>query len=129
VTEVKDPSHGNNQGYESQICCSLDHADKCQRFDIATTIREARIDFRSLIDNPDPGNNDDDDGLSQNPEEEDPPSIFSTTADLLTQIWPAAPVAGTIWQNSNLRTLFNEGCTLVLRCHLEPLYRAIQHYI
>ena len=100
VTEVKDPSHGNNQGYESQICRSLDRADKCRRFDIATAIREARIDFRFLDDDPDPGNNDDDDGLSENPEE-DPLSIINTTATLITQIQPAAPVTGTIRRNAD----------------------------
>ena len=103
VTEVKDPSHGNNQDYESQICRYLDRTDKCRRFDIATAIREARVDFRFLTDNLGPENNDNDydDGLSENPEEEDPPSIISTTANLLTRIQPAAPIAGTILRNAN----------------------------
>jgi hypothetical protein len=100
VTEVKDPSYGNNQDYESQICRHLDRADKCQRFDIATAIREARVDFRLFTDDLGPENNNDD-GLSENPEEEDPPSIISTTANLLTQIRPAAPVAGTVRRNAN----------------------------
>jgi Plavaka transposase len=102
VTEVKDPSHGNNQEYESQICRCLDRADKCRRFDIATAIREARIDFRFLTNDRDPlaGNNDDDDGLYENPEE-DPLSIISTTATLITQIRPAAPVTGTIRRNAD----------------------------
>ena len=104
VTQVKDPSNGNNQDYESQICRYLDRADKCQRFDIATAIREARVDFRFLINNADPENNDDNDNdnISKNPEEEDPqaPSIISTTANLLTQIRPAAPVT-TILRTAN----------------------------
>ena len=100
VTEVKDPSHGNNQEYESQICRSLDRADKCRRFNIATAIREARIDFRFLTDDPDLGNNDNDDGLFENPEE-DPLSTISTTATLLTQIQPAALVTGTIRRNAD----------------------------
>ena len=100
VTEVKDPLHGNNQEYESQICRSLDRADKCRRFDIATAIHEARVDFRFPINDPGPENNDDDDGLSENPEEEDPLSI-TTSATLLTHIRPAAPVTGTIRRNAN----------------------------
>jgi hypothetical protein len=97
VTEVKDPSHGNNQDYESQICRSLDRMDKCRRFDIATAIREARVDFRFVTDDPDREINDDDDGLSENPEE-DPLSIISTTATLITQISPAV---GTIRRNAD----------------------------
>ena len=51
VTEIKEPLHaGNNQEYESQICHFLDCADKCQWFDIATTIHEASIDFCFLTD-------------------------------------------------------------------------------
>ena len=101
MTEVKDPSYGNNQDYESQICRYLDRTDKCRRFDIATAIREARVDFRSLMDNLGPENNDDDDGLSENPEEEDPPTIISTTTNTLTQIWPAAPATETTRRNAN----------------------------
>ena len=101
VTEVKDPSYGNNQDYESQICRSLDRSDKCRRFDIATAIREARVDFRFLTDNLGTENNDGDDGLSENPEEEVPPSIISTTANLLTQIQPAGPITGPILRNAN----------------------------
>ena len=97
VTEVKDPSHGNNQDYESQICRSLDRMDKCRRFDIATAIREARVDFCLVTDDPDREINDDDDGLSENPEE-DPSSIISTTATLITQISPAV---GTIRRNAD----------------------------
>jgi hypothetical protein len=102
VTEVKDPSSGNNQGYESQICRHLDRMDKCRRFDVATAIREARVDFRFFTDNLGPENTDDDDGLSENPEEGDPPSLkISTTADLLTHIQPAATVTGTIRRNAD----------------------------
>ena len=102
VTEIKGPSHStNNQEYESQICRYLDRADKCRRFDIATAIREAHIDFCHLTDLPGLENfNDDDDGLSENPEE-DPLFSVGTTAALLTHIQPVAPVAGTIRRNSN----------------------------
>ena len=100
VTEVKDPSHGNNQEYESQICRYLDRADKCRRFDVATAIRDAHVDFRVLTNDPRPEKDDEDDGLSENPEE-DPLSVISTSAILLTHIQPVAPVVGTIWQNAN----------------------------
>ena len=43
VTEVKDPSYGNNQNYKSQICRSLDCMDKCRQFDMATAIRKAHV--------------------------------------------------------------------------------------
>ena len=50
ITEIKVPSRStNNQGYESQICRYLDRDEKCRQFDLATAIREARIDFRHLI--------------------------------------------------------------------------------
>jgi hypothetical protein len=46
IEVVKDPGRsGNNQNYEGQICRDLDRSDKCQRFDLATTIREAQMDF------------------------------------------------------------------------------------
>ncbi|KAH9009323.1 hypothetical protein EDB85DRAFT_1881682, partial [Lactarius pseudohatsudake] len=52
VTEIKVPSRSSNkQGYESQICRYLDREEKCRKFDLATSIREAKIDFRSLPDN------------------------------------------------------------------------------
>ncbi|KAF9455939.1 hypothetical protein BDZ94DRAFT_1143644, partial [Collybia nuda] len=39
ITVVKDPSRSsNNQQYESQICRYLDRDEKCQQFDLATTI-------------------------------------------------------------------------------------------
>ena len=46
-TVIKDPGQaGNNQGYDAQICWGLDHIDKVQQFDLATSICEAGIDFR-----------------------------------------------------------------------------------
>jgi hypothetical protein len=100
VTEVKDPSYGNNQNYESQICRSLDRIDKCRRFDMATAIREARVDFRFLTDDPDPENNFDDDNPSENIEE-DPISIIDTTATIITRIQPTALLTGTIRRNAD----------------------------
>jgi hypothetical protein len=46
ITEIKDPAHsGNNQQYESQITRHLDRADKCRRFDLATSVRNAAVEF------------------------------------------------------------------------------------
>jgi hypothetical protein len=48
ITEVKIPAKAsNNQNYEAQICRHLDRIDKCRRFDLATCIRGAEIDFRA----------------------------------------------------------------------------------
>ena len=75
MTEVKDPLYGNNQNYKSQICRSLDGIDKCRRFDMATAICEACVDFRFLTNDPDPENNFDNYNSSENIEE-DPISII-----------------------------------------------------
>ena len=62
ITEIKNPSHaGNNQGYESQICCFLDRAEKCQLFDLTIAISEAQANFNFPISNPDNDNNDNND--------------------------------------------------------------------
>jgi hypothetical protein len=42
ITEIKSPSHRtNNQNYESQICHHLDRREKCRRFDLTTSLRDA----------------------------------------------------------------------------------------
>ncbi|KAG0694390.1 hypothetical protein DFH29DRAFT_1006389 [Suillus ampliporus] len=39
ITEVKNPARSsNNNNYDPQICRYLDHADKCNRFDLATNL-------------------------------------------------------------------------------------------
>jgi hypothetical protein len=44
ITEIKNPADsGNNQNYEEQICCNLDHMDKIHHFDLATTIKDAML--------------------------------------------------------------------------------------
>ena len=49
IEVVKDPARsGNNQKYEDQICRHLDRSDKCRRFDLATAIRDARLQFGTL---------------------------------------------------------------------------------
>lgn len=43
---VKTPADQmNNQNYNSQICRILDREDKCRRFDLATSIQVAGINF------------------------------------------------------------------------------------
>ncbi|KAH9174837.1 hypothetical protein EDB89DRAFT_2113547 [Lactarius sanguifluus] len=52
IRESRVPSRSSNkQGYKSQICCYLDREEKCQKFDLATSICEAKIDFCSLPNN------------------------------------------------------------------------------
>ncbi|KAJ7023961.1 hypothetical protein C8F04DRAFT_1303601 [Mycena alexandri] len=59
ITEVKDPaSNSNNQGYEAQICRHLDRRDKCDFFDLATSMESAGVDGgndwdEELVDDPD----------------------------------------------------------------------------
>ncbi|KAF7981243.1 hypothetical protein HWV62_34611 [Athelia sp. TMB] len=48
ITLVKDPARGgNNQDYEAQIVRALDRTDKLRRFDLATSIRAAGVQFGS----------------------------------------------------------------------------------
>ncbi|KAH9015572.1 hypothetical protein EDB85DRAFT_2076337 [Lactarius pseudohatsudake] len=100
ITEIKVPSRSSNkQGYESQICRYLDREEKCRQFDLATSIREAKVDFHSPdnvdCEYPDDGDGNVD-GLSENPEgPEELIHGINTTGDLLTHIRPVAPVSGT----------------------------------
>ncbi|RDB15509.1 hypothetical protein Hypma_004166 [Hypsizygus marmoreus] len=90
ITEIKEPSEStNNQNYESQICRHLDRIDKCRRFDLATAIREARIDIRSLID--DYANDEDGDEF----EPDGHITVLNTTATLLSNISPVSQLTGT----------------------------------
>ena len=103
ITEIKIPSRSsNNQEFESQICRYLDREEKCRRFDLATAIREASIDLRSLPNNLDHEYPDDDDDLSENPEEpEELLHVVDTTQELLTHIRPVAPVFRAIRRHGN----------------------------
>ena len=106
VTEIKVPSRSsNNQEYESQICRYLDREEKCRHFDLATAVREARVDLRSLPDNADRDFLDDgvEDGLSEDPEEphDGPLRIVNTTRELLTHIQPVAPLSGARRRHGN----------------------------
>ncbi|KAG2137455.1 uncharacterized protein EDB93DRAFT_1091268, partial [Suillus bovinus] len=39
VMEIKDPAQAsNNNHYDAQICCHLDHADKCRHFELAVSL-------------------------------------------------------------------------------------------
>lgn len=96
ITEIKDPAKaGNNQNYESQITRNLDRADKCSRFDLATSVCEAGVGFgyrsaaeRILDDN-------DDDGLADDDLE------INTTSNLLDKITPVSRIAGPIRRLNN----------------------------
>ena len=51
ITEVKTPAcAGNNQHQESQIARHLDRMDKCRRFDLATSVRDAGVSFGTTFD-------------------------------------------------------------------------------
>ncbi|KAF7965082.1 hypothetical protein HWV62_45763 [Athelia sp. TMB] len=95
ITEVKDPAgHGNNQNYEEQICRSLDRTDKIRRFELATSMRAAGVDFGHsdpCIDPPD--NLDSDDELSGDLIGTQRRKIDRTSV-LLATIRPTASVAG-----------------------------------
>ena len=102
ITEIKNPaSSGNNQDYESQICRYLDHAEKCQRFDLATAVRKACMDFHSNDMGFGPDTNNSDDGDDNNPIKcpeppgDDPLHMVDTTHALLSMITPMTQLAGT----------------------------------
>lgn len=86
ITELKDPAdHGNNRNFEQQICRHLDRADKCRMFDLATSIRDADVDFgQSPIQDENGDNEDEDDGID----------FLQDTAELLQRITPASHLAG-----------------------------------
>ena len=71
ITEIKHPSKStNHQEYESQICHYLDHTDKCRRFDLATAVCEASIDFRLIDGGPH------DEGELQNASDDENDSLY-----------------------------------------------------
>jgi hypothetical protein len=87
ITEIKIPADMvNNQNYEKQICCYLDHAEKCRLFDLATTIREAGVDFRGL-DNTGEGDDEQEDSEGH--------VRLDTTASLLSNINAVGLLTGT----------------------------------
>ncbi|KAG2149239.1 hypothetical protein DEU56DRAFT_729272, partial [Suillus clintonianus] len=49
ITEVKDHARStNNNNYDSQICRFLDRADKCNRFDLATSLLDHKLSIEDL---------------------------------------------------------------------------------
>ena len=95
ITEIKVPSRStNNQEYESQICRYLDRDEKCLQFDLATAIREARIDFRHRIG---PGDANNCNLVNDIGEPNDNSLVaINSTSGLLSHIQLAAPSSGTI---------------------------------
>jgi hypothetical protein len=87
ITTVKDPARsGNNQNYEPQICRYLDRLDKLRQFDLATSIKEAKVDFRA-------GADADLEGEDAHELDEDYLRVTSSTS-LLTHIDPASSLSG-----------------------------------
>jgi hypothetical protein len=85
ITEIKNPaSSSNNQNYDPQICRFLDRLDKCRRFDLATSVREA---MESGPRNHTVINEDEDD---EDDEDEDGNCLHSTS--LATNIRPVSDI-------------------------------------
>jgi Plavaka transposase len=85
IEVIKNPSDfSNNQKYESQICRHLDRVEKCQRFDLFTAVRDARVDFRARSEE------DDSDCASVASDD----STIETTANLVDQINPVSALLG-----------------------------------
>ncbi|KAF7971172.1 hypothetical protein HWV62_21918 [Athelia sp. TMB] len=95
VTEIKDPArHGNNQDYGAQICRALDRTDKLRKFELATSMRAAGVDFAEQEDPPGPPDLDSDkdaDGDDLNGLET---HRINRTSVLLRTIRPTATIAG-----------------------------------
>jgi hypothetical protein len=96
ITEIKDPARAsNNQNYDSQICRHLDRTEKSRRFDLATSIREARVSLQvgSHVDDM----NDEDDDHNRDLEIRH----IETTADLVSSIRPVSNILATRRLSSN----------------------------
>jgi hypothetical protein len=104
ITAIKDPARaGNNQNYEPQICRFLDRKEKRCRFDLATAVRDAGIDFGPSryytdADNDDVGDDDLDTALPT-----------SSTSALLANINPVSLLVGTSRNDTNY-------CTISTKC-------------
>jgi Plavaka transposase len=87
ITTIKDPARsGNNQNYEPQICRYLDRLDKLRHFDLATCIKEAKVDFRA-------GPGAEEDNLEGEGLEEDD-FLVTSSSSLLTHIDPVSSLSG-----------------------------------
>lgn len=88
IEVIKNPAHsGNNQNYEPQICRHLDRSDKLRQFDLATALRDAKLDFRAAP-SADPEAFFDDDADTDN-------YNIDTTFDLLANVDSVSPLIGT----------------------------------
>jgi hypothetical protein len=95
ITEIKDPARaGNNQNYEAQICRYLDRTDKCRRFDLATSVCDAQVEFRSHDTGEHEEDNVDDDDEEEMCANPDQSHYLSTTSSLLTRIQPVSTLSG-----------------------------------
>ncbi|KAF7981980.1 hypothetical protein HWV62_30801 [Athelia sp. TMB] len=93
ITMVKDPARGgNNQDYEAQIVRALDRTDKLRRFDLATSIRAADVQFGPHCAQHEHA--DDDSGSGHEEEEADEPLHIDTSDTLLKSIRPASSLVG-----------------------------------
>ena len=90
ITAIKDPARsGNNNDYEPQICRYLDRLDKIRQFDLATSIREARIDFRKG-----PGADEDSLEVEGHGLDESDLLLVTSSSSLLTHIDPVSSLSG-----------------------------------
>ena len=98
IEVVKDPARsGNNQNYEDQICRHLDRSDKCRKFDLATAMRDAQIEFStsplSHLDNELDLDTDNEDNIL--PEDINVPNQIRPSANLLDSIHTVADIGRT----------------------------------
>ena len=90
ITAIKDPARsGNNNDYEPQICRYLDRLDKIRQFDLATSIREARVDFRKG-----PGADEDSLEAEGHGLDESDLLLVTSSSSLLTHIDPVSSLSG-----------------------------------
>jgi hypothetical protein len=90
ITQIKKPARaGNGLDYDSQICRTLDRDDKIRRFDLATSIRAAGIQF-GQDSNPEIG----DDWCSDDDGNGGIPHRIDQTSDLLANISPVSASGG-----------------------------------
>ena len=102
ITAVKDPARsGNNQNYEPQICRYLDRLDKLRQFDLATAIKEAKVDFRAG-----PGAEDD---SHEGEDVHEGDLLVTSSSSLLTHIDPVSSLCG---PSRNIVNYFNRASEL-----------------
>ncbi|KAF7975802.1 hypothetical protein HWV62_8483 [Athelia sp. TMB] len=95
ITEVKEPAqNGNNQNYEAQICRSLDRTDKIRRFELATSMRAAGVEFGRYDPCADPPDNLDSDEELDGDFIGPPTRKIDRTSVLLATIQPTTVIAG-----------------------------------